>query len=242
MAKGDLTTQYDENRDKFHDEVGELTENFIGMYTTLQGLAKGIISSSRTLNEASDQLASASEETNAASEEVSSTSQSMSEAASQQAEMIAISVEEITKIGTVVDDIINQIQGNSEIISQIALQTNILALNAGIEASRAGDYGRGFAVVAENVRRLSEESKGAATDITNVVGSISQTLQEAFDSIKIQIEEVAAVSEETVASAEEVAAAAEEVTSSMEEVSAASQNLSDHAMDSLKRVSIFRTK
>lgn len=81
--------------------------------------------------------------------------------------------EEIVRL----NDQTNQIGNISELVSDLANQTNMLALNAAVEAVRAGEHGKGFAVVASEIRKLADQSRQSAGQISALVGNIQNAIQ-----------------------------------------------------------------
>lgn len=159
--------------------------------------------------------------------------------------------ESVHQIGHVIgklNDNTAKISSFVKIISEIADQTNLLALNAAIEAARAGEHGKGFAVVADEVRKLAEQSSNSAVQITDLIRVIqtdsSYSIQvmdkgekdveagltltneagSIFERIFESTEKVALQIQEVSAASEEISASSEEVAASVNEMKATAEN------------------
>ena len=226
-------------------KIGVLRETIIDMLkenkkngATLNSSASSLMKNVDVLNIASNTAAASLEETAAALEEIMSTVSSNAQnvsAMTQNAQGLRDSVKKgealATKTNQSMDEInkeVSSITEAIEVIDQIAFQTNILSLNAAVEAATAGEVGKGFAVVAQEVRNLASRSAEAAKQIKELVETATTKANNGKDIASNMIEDYRVLNEnitKTLDLIENVATASKEQEQGIVQITSAINNL-----------------
>ncbi len=235
------------------EDVKISVDNFVyassQMSSTSIQLAQGAVEQAGTLEEVSSTI-----------EEISSNIEQNSANASQTSQVSSESNKSVISVGEKVEkalsankDIFNKITS----IKEISSQTNILALNASVEAARAGVHGKGFSVVASEVRKLAENSRLASEDIITLADNSYQLTKDVEELMQLTIskfmhtstlvDEIAAASMEQNTGAQQVNNAIQELNtvtqqnaSASEELSATAEDLAAQAEKMRKSIDFFK--
>ncbi len=189
--------------DSFLNIIGNIISQTMGVAKKTALEAEGMLNSVRQISgsmtsqaDRASQVATSSEELSQTvidiaknASDISTTMEGATNIANEGQSIVNQSVEEVRTIATTVRDSADLISGLGErskqigeivnVINDIADQTNLLALNAAIEAARAGEQGRGFAVVADEVRKLAERTAGATSEISDMIRAIQGEVDKA---------------------------------------------------------------
>lgn len=229
--------------------LNDLVENIRDGITLLNSMASQISEASQSLYEGASDSAASLEQVSASMTEIDSRTRNTAQNAASALD-IATRTRESAVTGTrnmseliqavnTISESGKQITRISKIIEDIAFQTNLLSLNAAVEAARAGKHGKGFAVVADEVRRLAGRSSSAAKETTELIATsmssieigtkIASMTSDSLDKIKSGAEETANLLSEIAAASQEQAHGISQITIGMNQIDKVTQKNSAHA-------------
>ena len=233
------------------ESILKLTRSLDGSITKSAQSADLIVSGVESFSEMIQSQASMVEESTAATTEIMASLSNMSKSVSSNKET-ALRLETVARDGSEiieetgntirrVSSHVNTIQEMADVINGVADQTNLLAMNAAIEAAHAGDAGRGFSVVADEIRKLAEKTaensrvisenlRSIIDDINSATDSSSKTVS-SFQQIDVEIQGVISRTNEVASSIEELSQGSGQVMEAMNELQDYTNRVKESSMD-----------